>query len=464
VSCGDDSKTPPEDPKIPGNPNTGETTADRNLERAMNLTDKTVQHYFVGDNMNLADAYNPFTQSRANSYTGIFEYTSAMEAVNGVLFALKAHKENGNTAVYDTHYKRYSDLLFKLFDNLDYYKGSFSLTSFTRSNQSWSVYAVSRASSKGTANVQGNQNVYDDQLWLIIELMRAHQLTNDGRFLAEAEYLMEYVLDGWDCTLDNNGKENGGIPWGHSYVTKHSASNGPAISPLVWLYEYYKNKADKITYRYIGANKARLSEQKTKKDYYLMFAEKIYAWQKANLLLSNGLYADMMGGCDQLEGCDVKYEWDGVTQYRAHTPLKKADAGEYSYNSGTMIVAACDLYRVTGKSGYKTDFQNLCTKSFDFFAKPVANFPGYYNFDDSRGTRILLYGYLDAYSHNSNTGTYIEAFQKLFDYAYTTHLRDGTLPIDLFSGWSDDKKNVGPMYEFSYAAEYARLSIFELEK
>ncbi|WEK37671.1 MAG: glycoside hydrolase family 76 protein [Candidatus Pseudobacter hemicellulosilyticus] len=436
-----------------------ETTAWKNLDKAIALTDKTFEHYFTGDNMSMAVSYNPFTRQRANGLATVWEYTFALETVNAVLQTLNTHKEKGNTAAYNTHYQRYSNLLYKLFDNLDFYEGSYELTTFTQT-RSWSIYAVQRATSKGNANVQGRENVYDDQLWLIIELMKSFKLTGDQRFLTKAEYLMQYVLDGWDPSLDASGKEIGGIPWGPGYVTKHSASNGPTISPLVWLHEYYKNKPDEITHRFIKADKSRDAVQMKKSDYYLSFAEKLYAWQKNNMLLTNGVYADMMGGCDD---CSVKYETVGGTTYRAHTPLKKADGGENSYNSGTMISAACDLYRVTSKAAYLSDLKTLCTKAYSFFAKPIAGRSGYYEFDDSKGTRVLLWGFMDAYPHNNVTKTYMSPFQVLLDYAYALHLKDGVLPIYLYQGWDDNNKDVNGIYGLSYAAEFALLSKFELD-
>src|SRR5690606_27358538 len=113
------------------------------------------------------------------------------------------------------------------------------------------------------------------------------------------EYLTEYVLDGWDCTRDANGEERGGIPWGPGYVSKHSCSNGPMVSPLVWLHEIYKDKSDEITYRYVDSEdkQTRLSETVKKADYCLDFAKKVYAFQKKLLLRSDGVYDDMMGGC-----------------------------------------------------------------------------------------------------------------------------------------------------------------------
>ena len=98
---------------------------------------------------------------------------------------------------------------------------------------------MNRGSDKEVAEVEGIMNVYDDQEWLVRELVHSYRITGNSKYLEQAEYLAAYVLDGWDCNPDANGGEVGGITWGPGYVTKHACSNGPMITPLVWLYEIY---------------------------------------------------------------------------------------------------------------------------------------------------------------------------------------------------------------------------------
>jgi hypothetical protein len=125
---------------------------------------------------------------------------------------LKTQKEHGDAELYNQHFERYTQLLNQLYENAAYYKGTYTLTSYTQTRQ-WSVYGVDRGGSKGTALVEGIHNVYDDQEWLIRELLEAYKITNNIIYLNEAEYLTDYVLDGWDCVLDESGKEYGGITW-----------------------------------------------------------------------------------------------------------------------------------------------------------------------------------------------------------------------------------------------------------
>lgn len=76
----------------------------------------------------------------------------------------------------------------KLIDNLDYNAGTFTLTSYTGTD-SWTVYAVNRAEGKGAVDVTGVLNVYDDQEWLVRELIESYRVTCNSKYLEKAEYL-----------------------------------------------------------------------------------------------------------------------------------------------------------------------------------------------------------------------------------------------------------------------------------
>ncbi len=436
-----------------------------NLLRAMELTDNAISSHFTGDGMAMARYYNPYTGVRSEEKGSIWMYTSAIEAVNAILHALEEQKEYGNASLYAEHFDRYSGLLQKLYDNADYYLGTFELVSYTQTKE-WSVYGVNRGGSKGSAKVEGIENVYDDQMWLVREFFEAYKVTGNEAYLEKAEYLTEYVLDGWDCTRDANGEEIGGIPWGPGYVTKHSCSNGPMVSPLVWLHEFYKDKADEITHRYIDAEdkQTRKVLQVKKSDYYLDFARKIYAWQKKYLLRSDGVYDDMMGGCTP--GSPQTHDVNGTT-YRRGVTCKDRVGPAITYNSGTMLSGAADLYRATGEDMYLIDARKLSDASFQYFAKLGLNRPGYYTYDIS-GFRnwfngVLMRGYVDVAPVYGNVAEYIDSFQKNLDYGYDNFLYEGFLPTNLLVGWSHDNNNnrTEGMFNFSFAAEYAVLSRYE---
>lgn len=442
--------------------------AERNLRNSMKMVDNAVSCYFTGDGMAMARYYNPYTKVRSDEKGSVWMYTASIEAVNTILHGLKAQKEDGNAAIYDENFNRYKDLLKRLYDNADYYLGTFTLVSYTQTKE-WTVYGVHRGGSKGSAKVAGIENVYDDQMWLVRELLESYKVTSDEAYLEKAEYLTEYVLDGWDCTIDASGNEAGGIPWGPGYVTKHSCSNGPMVSPLVWLHELYKDKEDEITLRYIDATdrKTRKTSLVKKSDYYLQFAEKVYQFQKKHLLRSDGVYDDMMGGCTP--GKPETEMVNGV-EYRKGIYCRDRVGPAISYNSGTMLSGAADLYRATGKEVYLNDGKKLSDASFAYFAKLGQSREGYYTYNISGFNNwfngVLMRGYVDLYPYYKKTGTYINTFQQNLDYAYENYLYEDMLPNNLLVGWSRDNNNnrVEGMFTFSFAAEYGVLSRYELEK
>lgn len=468
MACSDNSNDDdPKTPEVP-TPETPQDIAKRNLERSMQLADNAFARYFVGDEMAMARFYNPYTNSLSDEKASVWMYTSSIEAVNAILGGLKAQKEQGDASLYDKYFTKYSDLLNKLYNNLDYYKGTYTLTSFTQ-EKSWSVYGVNRSNEKGKANVTGVENVYDDQMWLTRELIESYKLTGNADYLAQAEYLTSYVLDGWDTTRDENGKENGGIPWGPGYVTKHSCSNGPIVSPLVWLHELYAGKADKIEYRYIDATdkKTRKSEMVNKSDYYLDYAKKTYQWQKETLLMPEGVFFDLRGGCEP--NCDIVYEYVDQVKYRANTRLTRSEGTAYSYNTGAMISGASDLYRVTKDAVYLTDTQKMSDNSFKYFASKGKELIGYYSYDVSGFNNwfngVLMRSYVETYPMYAGIKPYINSFQQNLDYGYKNFKYEDMLPNNLLSGWNNDKNdnNIEGMFMFTFAAEYAILAKYELE-
>lgn len=459
----------PSPPDMEGEPavNNPHVLALQNLQRSIDLIDVTITHYFDPETFEMRRFYNPFTKVKSEERASVWMYTAGIEAINAALLGLQQAQEVDGNSLYDDHYERYLTLLDNMYANADYYLGTFELVSYTQTKE-WSVYAVDRVNQKGQANVTGVLNVYDDQMWLIRELLDSYKLTGKKGYLEKAEYLTAYVLDGWDVTRDSNGKENGGIPWGPGYTTKHACSNGPLISPLVWLHEIYKDKSDEIAHRYIDEDdkQTRRNEQREKRQYYLDYARFIYEWQKKNLLNANGVYTDMMGGC--LPNCDIRYEEVDGVRYRANTPLTEAVGEPYTYNSGTMLSGAADLYRVTGEERYATDGRELAKNSFKQFASLGKDVPQYYSFE-TEGFRnwfngILMRSYHEAILLDSSIGDYLTAFQRNLDYGFERFNHDGFLPTNLLKGWEAEKDGQGVegMFMFTYAAEYAILGKHQL--
>ena len=463
---------------------TAQETADvaqQDLERAILMTDATMQASFTGGTsaMHMYDTYNLSTQQGSGT-ADVWPYTAALEAHCSVLEALELMKEQAPQLYQDNH-DRYVVRLKQLFNSLDYYRGTYTLNSYAQI-KSWSIYGVHRSNTKGTAAVTGIENVYDDQMWLCRELTRAYKLTGDQDYLTKAEYLANYCIDGWDCCPDANGQDYGGISWGPGYNSKHSCSNGPLIQPLVWLYDIYKadDEQANLRYYYILPDGTRTNEMRKHSEVYLEMARKVYAWQKEKLLnKSTGVYWDMLGAPGE-----IKYVGEGRNKYRDHVDTGGPSGTAFTYNTGTMLAGTAELYRVTGEEDYLTDVNALAQSSWTQFAKGTRKDGVVYRewptdpkaeegfnawFDD-----VLMRAYVDAAAYNTtvyNGKTHAEnalaSYQQNLDYAFEHYNRGNMLPINLLNGWSVSTGNVDVtkgFHQLAFASEYAMLAVWHFRQ
>lgn len=358
-------------------------------------------------------------------------------------------------ATTDEAKKEYTDLYASLVDSLDFYKGTAPVTTY-KGTSNVTYYGVNRASRKNTANVANELAVYDDQMWIIMDLMDAYEVTGTTAYFKEAVRLADICLDGWDVGVDSSGKEYGGITWGPAYTTKHTCSNGPLIEPLVSISEAYKAAGN--------ADKA---------DYYLKWAIKVYDWTNSHLKNGAGVFGDLLGTDRKKEGG----KWVTTSQ------SSNIDQTAYTYNTGSVLSGAAAIYRATGEQKYLTAAENLAKRALTAFRKtsdggrgsekypadlyPITSQTTWFNV-------ILLQGFIDlAYAEMDQiktTGkgsmkaiTYIESMRDSIDYAYKNYNDKGFLPRNYVKGWDkssefDTKKNI--MDQASAAQSYAMLSTF----
>lgn len=430
----------------------------QDIERSMAIVDAAWKTSMRGnaDNMYMADTYDT-AGGAVSGPSDIWPYTAAIEAHCSLLEALEAAKEIA-PELYSEHFARYSSQLADLIENLEYYRGTYRLSSYATSNKEWSPFAVPRAGSKGAANVSGILNVYDDQMWLSRELIRAYRITGNNEYLDEAAYLADYALDGWDCWRDADGNEYGGITWGPGYNSKHACSNAPLIQPLVWLSDLYKDSDATIDYYYRDDNNNVAREKRTRTEHYLDFAKKIYNWQKTRLKHPTGVYWDMMGADNTIQV---------ARGYRQHVDCGGPTGSLISYNTGTMISGAAELYRTTGDAEYLKDLEETTRASLNQFAKYVRKH-NTYEFKTDETARngfnswfndVLMRSYADAFPYVANSAAKngLNAFQTNLDYAFENHNRDNLLPIHLLDGWGDETVTKA-FHQFSFASEYAKLA------
>ena len=453
--------------------------AKRNVERAMAIMDATWSKGAIihGDSdIAMCDVFDIYADDKSGP-SDVWPYTAAIEAHCSLLEAMdeleKIDDEETRRFIAQNRYLFLSRLDL-LIDNLEWYRGSYSLPSYATISKQVSPYAVPRAGRRGQADVSGILNVYDDQMWIARELIRAYYVTDNRDYLDRAVYLVDYVLEGWDCWHDESGVEYGGITWGPGYNSKHACSNAPVIQPLVWLSEIYRSLEendlltdDEKAYRFYDRdenNKVYVVKDNAtpRSERYLQFARKIYDWQKTNLYNpEKKVFWDMMGA-------DNTIKVQGG--YRQHVDCGGPGGSFISYNTGTMISGASELYRSSGDAELLSDLDNYISGSIKQFGVESGRNGGSYEFNtDTKATEgfltwfndVLIRSFVDATPYVAegltDPGKYLDFHQVNLDTAFEKYNVGNLLPIHLRSGWGAEVKTK-PFHQFSFAAEYAVLA------
>jgi predicted alpha-1,6-mannanase (GH76 family) len=142
--------------------------------------------------------------------------------------------------------------------------------------------------------------IYDDMMWWVIALARAHQITGEKKYLEKSISGFNRVWDGYDSV-------NGGMYWQFDHRSKHACINYPTVIAAMRLYKITKDKS------------------------YLDKAKNIYDWSQQHLN-KEGRIADRVNRLGGRPGFE-----------------------DYTYNQGTAIGAAVMLYKQTGEKKYLDD-------------------------------------------------------------------------------------------------------------
>ncbi len=141
---------------------------------------------------------------------------------------------------------------------------------------------------------------YDDMEWMALACLRAYKATGDNRYKDIAQLLWTDIKNGWSADL------GGGIWWRKDNPSKNAPSNLPAAILAARLYKTFNNPDD------------------------LVWAIKIFQWQK-----------------------DILYEpGSGWVYDNIEANGNKNTTWKFTYNQGTFIGAALELYSITGTASY----------------------------------------------------------------------------------------------------------------
>jgi Predicted glycosyl hydrolase len=177
---------------------------------------------------------------------------------------------------------------------------------YIRTNKSGTVKAQMDAFLTGVRAKNGNtwiNHFYDDMEWMALACLRAYDTTKDEAYKNITNLLWNDIKNGWSTELF------GGIWWNKDNGSKNAPSNLPAAILAARLYQRFNDPND------------------------LQWATDIYNWVKSNLYESTtGLVYDHI-------------EKNG----------NKNTTWKFTYNQGTFIGAALELFKITGNPSYMAD-------------------------------------------------------------------------------------------------------------
>lgn len=149
---------------------------------------------------------------------------------------------------------------------------------------------------------------YDDMAWHGLAHLRAFKAIGDKRYEDSARDLWGWLTDGW------NEEDGGGIPWNHQNNVDGKSKGVPTNGPSTII----------AVRRWLEYGDAEIKDEQTN----LQWAKKIYAW------IRNHRFEPETGRVFE---------------------RKDDKGGDWTYNAGTFMGAAMELYDVTKEKQYFDD-------------------------------------------------------------------------------------------------------------
>lgn len=190
----------------------------------------------------------------------------------------------------------------------------------------------------------------DDMEWMALAQIRMYESTGKKKYLKKAMQLYDqWVWPTWGP--EDEAPWYGGITWKTDIEkSKNACSNGPAALIAARVYNFY--------------DQAGIKSKKPREE-YLNEAKKIYSWLKTTLFdQETGAMADNMA----LNG-HINRQWI------------------FTYNQGTFMGAAHELYKITGNKAYLDD----AIKAANYVVDVMSNNKGVLS-DAEHGDGALFHG------------------------------------------------------------------------
>lgn len=177
------------------------------------------------------------------------------------------------------------------------------------------------------ADPNGDSEIfYDDNVWVLLEFLRAYKVLNDNQYLELAKRNWNYLITGWDDVLGGGIYWKDSRSWGDTVKQKNTCINAPMAYASAKLFEI------------------------TKEAKYKEWAVKTYNWT-----------------VDQLLDKSDNIFWDRIELPNGVKDVKKE---KYPYNSGNMISAAVNIFKITNDQKYLNDANTFAAAAHKYWLAP----------------------------------------------------------------------------------------------
>ena len=295
------------------------------------------------------------------------------------------------------------------------------------------VYYRSAASSDGMAKYHSERGAapgtgegpvfFDDNIWVARNLLWAHEVLGDSKYLAEAERVAAFVYSAWDDEL-------GGVSW-----------NEAGLGPDGTEQELERGLSANACSILVSATLHRLTGRAD----YLTWAHRFRDFCVMTLDAETGIYFNGVH-TRIVDGRRVRGE---------------VNRDLYAYNSGSMILADLALFDLTGDRALIDDAVRTAAAAHDAFLRV----------DEAGGARsykdfiwflaILAEGYLELLERDLVDSEVFDVFRESIAGGIRFRSETGFLPHDHAAGWrtGDDAIYDRMLLTHSGTAEIAELLV-----
>jgi len=282
-------------------------------------------------------------------------------------------------------------------------------------------------------------------MWIGRDLVKLYNLTGNERYLNHAIAIADMLIaEGWEDLCEDMftqhfgtapGGPLGGWYWRDDRVALHVCSNGPAIQYFIML-----------------ANAIGVEDERAQ--IYIDYAMRSYRFLRY-LERPNGVFWDLM-----------RFHRDDNGDIIG---IHERAGASWTYNSGTPISSAIELYRLTGEQHFLDDAIRWGRAAHAYFPRAVEG-TEVLTFTDLPWFReILLMGYMDLFEFYPEALAFIQTMEEAINFGYEHHRLRGILGFNrniiarnwVYGFYNDDAKiNGAALEQIPHVGIYAALAMF----